>query len=96
MKKSSAAGVVVACLVFIWTIWYGFNDMESQIEAHYQKKLDVVQSQNDSLRTLSDSLKWETLRMNIDLGRYQVALDIFHTENPDGANQFETIISHTE
>lgn len=49
--------------------------------------------QNDSLRFVSDSLYSENFPCQIELGRYQVAYEIFMERNPNAAKQYGTIIS---
>lgn len=47
----------------------------------------------DSLQTLVDSLHAENFPCQIELGRYQVAYEIFMERNPKAAQQYGTIIS---
>jgi hypothetical protein len=56
-------------------------------------ELKNLNLQNDSLRIISDSLFSENLPCQIELGRYQVAYDIFMERNPRAAKQYGTIIS---
>lgn len=48
----------------------------------------------DSLHHLTDSLHWELLPAQIELGRYQVAYEIFMERNPKAAKQYGDIISN--
>lgn len=52
-----------------------------------------MQAKIDSLTHLSDSLHWELFPVQIELGRYQVAYEIFSERNPKAAEQYGTIIS---
>lgn len=55
---------------------------------------DIIKAQTvDSLKHLSDSLYWELLPVQIELGRYQVAFEIFAERNPKAAEQYSEIIS---
>lgn len=47
----------------------------------------------DSLQNLVDSLHAENFPCQIELGRYQVAYQIFMERNPKAAQQYGTIIS---
>lgn len=48
----------------------------------------------DTLTNLSDSLAMENFPIQTELGRYEVALEIFKERNPNAASQFSDIISH--
>lgn len=50
-------------------------------------------SENDSLRIASDSLYSENFPCQVELGRYQVAYELFMERNPNAAKQYGTIIS---
>jgi hypothetical protein len=47
----------------------------------------------DSLEKLTDSLNMELFPIQIELGRYQVAYEIFMERNPKAASQYGDIIS---
>lgn len=47
----------------------------------------------DSLQTLADSLYAENFPCQVELGRYQIAYQIFMERNPKAAQQYGTIIS---
>ena len=47
----------------------------------------------DSLQNLVDSLHAELFPVTVELGRYQVAYEIFMERNPKAAQQYGTIIS---
>jgi hypothetical protein len=57
-------------------------------------ELQVVANQKDSLKKLSDSLSMELFPLEIELGRYQVAYEIFLERNPKAASQYGDIISN--
>jgi len=55
---------------------------------------DIVKTETiDSLRHLADSLSMELFPKEIELGRYQVAFEIFAERNPKAAEQYAEIIS---
>lgn len=55
---------------------------------------DIAKAQTiDSLQNVIDSLHSENLPCQIELGRYQVAYEIFMERNPKAAKQYGTIIS---
>ena len=46
------------------------------------------------LQNKIDSLNSELFIRQVEIGRYEVAFDIFKERNPNGAKQFDDIISH--
>ena len=55
---------------------------------------DIAKGHNiDSLQNLVDSLHAENFPCQVELGRYQVAYEIFMERNPKAAQQYGTIIS---
>lgn len=55
---------------------------------------DIQKAQTiDSLQNVIDSLHAENFPCQIELGRYQVAYEIFMERNPKAAKQYGTIIS---
>ena len=58
-----------------------------------QKELAVYKTRCDSLQVAVDSLFNENYPCQIELGRYQVAYEIFMDRNPNAAKQYGTIIS---
>lgn len=82
--KSLRILIVVLGLLLCWVITlHGKN--ESKIQAQ-QSEITRLQNQNDSLRS-------ELFPIEIELGRYQVAFEIFSERNPKAAEQYGTIIS---
>lgn len=47
----------------------------------------------DSLQKRCDSLYYELFPVQVELGRYQIAYEIFMERNPKAAKQYGTIIS---
>lgn len=58
-----------------------------------QKELIIYKAKCDSLQIAVDSLFNENYPCQIELGRYQVAYQIFMNRNPNAAKQYGTIIS---
>jgi hypothetical protein len=81
-------GMVISALLLIWTTLMWNNEIKD-------KELQITQltKQVDSLEVLSDSLKVELFPVEVELGRYQVAYELFTQRNPKAASQFGDIIS---
>ena len=80
----------IAFLLVLFTISYaGFL---KEINPKYNKS-DCVQK-IDSLQRVVDSLHDENFINLIELGRYEIALDILKERNLKAANQYEYILSH--
>jgi hypothetical protein len=58
-----------------------------------QKEVVIYKAKCDSIQHVSDSLYWELLPTQIELGRHLVAYDIFVERNPKAAKQLDQIIS---
>ena len=83
-EKKLTTYLVISLLVLLWSILIITNkniDIEN-------KNLKI-----EDLTKKTDSLYNENLPCQIELGRYQVALEIFKEENPKAAAQLELIIS---
>lgn len=93
MKKITAIGIAVFCLVFIGITYWGMLEIEKGIENHYKGVVSRIQNQKDSVQHILDSVDAEAFRTTIDLGRYEVGFKIFAERNPKGAEQLATIIS---
>jgi len=90
-EKTLRILIVVFGLLFIYS-----SLMWSKNEYECKKQKMVIQNLNnnlDSLKKVSDSLYDENFPCQIELGRYQVAYEIFMERNPKGAEQYGTIIS---
>ena len=59
-----------------------------------KKETQVYKAKCDSIQHVADSLHWELLPTQIELGRYEVAYDIFMERNPKAASQYGDIISN--
>ena len=58
-----------------------------------QKEVVIYKAKCDSLQHISDSLYWELLPTQIELGRHLVAYNMFMEKNPEAAKEFYDIIS---
>lgn len=90
-EKSLRAVIVVFGLLLIWSAVMLANKSEQ-----YKRQEIIVkdlQKQVDSLQVRSDSLYDELFPVQIELGRYEVAYEIFMERNPKAAHQYGTIIS---
>ena len=58
-------------------------------------KSELLQTKNslDSLQIVSDSLNNELFPIQVELGRFQIAYEIFMERNPKAASQYGDIIS---
>jgi hypothetical protein len=79
------AGLVFSILTSLWLTVMWNNSI-----------ITVKEQKNkiDTLTNLSDSLAMENFPIQTELGRYEVALEIFKERNPKAASQFSDIISH--
>lgn len=75
-------------------IFLVFVAIEVMLRADQQYKINVAQAKYDSIQHVADSLHWELLPAQIELGRYQVAYEIFAERNPKAASEFGNIISN--
>ena len=75
-------------------IFIVFIAIEVMLRSDQQYKINVAQSKCDSIQHVADSLYWELFPAQIELGRYQVAYEIFAERNPKAASQFGDIISN--
>lgn len=75
---------VIACLSMIW----GYNQyLRSNDEIKH------LENQVTKLEFERDSLNSELFVKHVELGRYEVAYEIFLERNPKAAEQYGTIIS---
>lgn len=80
--------ILVVLMLAAITVSYQFSTIRKLRQEIYTQK-----QKTDSLTHLSDSLHWELFPAQIELGRYQVAYEIFMERNPRAAEQYGTIIS---
>lgn len=83
--------IVVLSLLFLWSItMWSKHEITSNLKS---KEIILLKSKVDSLSHVGDSLYDENFPCQIELGRYEVAFQIFMERNPKAAEQFGTIIS---
>ena len=91
-EKSLRIAFVIVSLGFLWML------LKFSLNTEKSKKQDsvihILQTKNDSLQKVCDSLHDENFSSQIELGRYQVAYQIFMERNPKAASQFGDIISN--
>lgn len=97
MNKSSF--IVAVIFIFVLGLIIGYQNnkikkLESQEKIEVYIGGDIEKGQLiDSLQNVIDSLHTENYPCQIELGRYQVAYQIFMERNPKAAKQYGTIIS---
>lgn len=90
-EKSIKIGFVIISLSFIWAVLKVDNLKHSLNKK--TTEMNQITFQRDSLQKLSDSLSMELFPKEIELGRYEVAFQIFMERNPKAASQYGDIIS---
>mgnify|MGYP000140225802 CR=1 FL=1 len=83
IKVIGLASLMLAVALFI----------QVKFTVDYQKEVIIYKAKCDSIQHVSDSLYWELLPTQIELGRHLVAHDIFMERNPKAAKQLDQIIS---
>ena len=91
-EKKLMTIIVVLLLSIIWiTLMWSSSSLEVK-DKEFQ--INQLTKQVDSLEILRDSLKMELFPKEVEVGRYQVAFEIFKEVNPKAASQFDDIISN--
>jgi hypothetical protein len=85
MKNSTLYLIIFLCVGAI--VGLSFESIRMADQLHQTKKDLSIQTKK------ADSLDAELFPVQIELGRYQVAYEIFMERNPKGAHQYGTIIS---
>ena len=85
---------MIKVLGFGWTIAMIFLFIQVYFTSSSQKETAIYKAKCDSLQKQIDSLHAENYPCQIELGRYQVAYEIFVERNPKAAEQYGTIISN--
>ena len=75
--------------MFLISLW---NKNELTLKKQVLVNKELI-NKVDSLKKLTDSLNMELFPIQIELGRYQVAYEIFMERNPKAASQYGDIIS---
>lgn len=90
-EKKLMTYLVVLMLLTMWVslMW---NKSNSDLN---EKKIEIkeLSKRVDDLQKSNDSIAMEILPIQIELGRYQVAYEIFKERNPKAASQYDDIIS---
>jgi len=89
-------GFTILTLLFLWA----YVDLKREKDLNENTRIEVLGGGDitkantiDSLQKLIDSLHADCFPCQIELGRYQVAYEIFMKRNPKAASQYGTIIS---
>lgn len=99
MNVSKISFILLSILIFGLGLIVGYQnnkikELESQDKIEVFIGGDIEKGRTiDSLRNIIDSLYDENYPCQIELGRYQVAYQIFMERNPKAAQQYGTIIS---
>jgi hypothetical protein len=90
-NKSLRIIIVLLSLTLIWVSikW----TQEKQSLEPIKKELSQTKKSLDSLQIISDSLDNELFPTRVELGRYEIAYEIFMERNPKAASQYGDIIS---
>ena len=68
--------------------------IQTKLAVDSQNETKIYKAKCDSIQHVSDSLYWELLPTQIELGRREVAYSIFMERNPKAASQYGDIISN--
>ena len=96
--KSLRITIVVLSLLLCWvTVMYSnqheeLKKLNPKIEVFEGGDISKAQT-IDSLQKVIDSLHAEVFPCQVELGRYQIAYEIFMERNPKAASQYGDIIS---
>lgn len=94
-KKLRIAFVIVS-LSFLWSLVMlcKYKELSENPKIEVLGGGDIAKAQTiDSLQHVIDSLYMENFPCQVELGRYQVAYEIFMERNPKAASQYGDIIS---
>jgi len=95
--KNNTESLIIITLVSLLAICYLQQKQLSQYRkaniTFVEGRDTVIAAATDSLQHLVDSLSYELFPKNVELGRYQVAFEIFAERNPKAAEQYAEIIS---
>jgi hypothetical protein len=84
--------LVITILTLLWMTIMWNNDI-SRIKKQ-NLEISKLKVEVDSLKNLSDSLAMENFPILTQLGRYEIAYEIFKERNPKAASQYGDIISN--
>jgi len=93
-QKAIVGTGAVAVLLICYAQQKELSKLRSEKKIEVLGGGDIAKAQTiDSLQKRCDSLYSELFPAQIELGRYQVAYEIFMERNPKAAKQYGTIIS---
>lgn len=95
-EKKIRIAFTIIILVLLWALirMEYYKDLSETQRIEVLGGGDIAKSQTiDSLQNLVDSLHSENFPCQVELGRYQVAYQIFMERNPKAASQYGDIIS---
>lgn len=95
-EKKIRIAFTIIILALLWALirMKYFEDLSETQRIEFLGGGDIAKSQTiDSLQNLYDSLRSENFPCQVELGRYQVAYEIFMKRNPKAASQYGDIIS---
>ena len=91
--KSLRITIVILGILLCWVSVMYYNEKQNtKIEVFNGGDISKAQT-IDSLQRVVDSLNTEIFPCQVELGRYQVAYQIFMERNPKAASQYGDIIS---
>lgn len=91
-EKTLRISIVVFALMFLYsTVMWGKKNVELKKQ---KSEIEELYKQVDNLQQKSDSLYSELFPTQIELGRYEIAYEIFKERNPKAASQYGDIISN--
>ena len=93
-QKQVASGAALFLLVICYMQHKQITKLKQEPKIEVYTGGDIEKGRViDSLQTLADSLHAENFPCQVELGRYQIAYQIFMKRNPKAAQQYGTIIS---
>lgn len=82
---------ISAILLTLFALFILYNSSVTKEKVLHE--MEECKLRLDSIIKINDSLSDELLPKQIEIGRYQLALEIFFERNPKAAEQYATIIS---
>lgn len=100
MKMNSEKKIKIAFTITVLALLWALIRMEQYKSLSEKTPIEVIGGGDiskaqtiDSLQHVIDSLYMENFPCQVELGRYQVAYEIFMERNPKAASQYGDIIS---
>ena len=92
MKKLILYTLVIAFIAF--DAGYCYTQHKTIIKM--KNAINISKIQRDSCQQICDSLLGESFTKDIQIGRYEYAIDRLEDENPKAYQALDEILSHTE